>query len=98
MARDSGRPCGCDPASNHPCEGHATALDMSETEIDGAKAYRGGLGRVVDDPVCVVIIGPDPDGEFGFLGAGGETTWMPRFVAEDVIAELQRRLALRAGK
>jgi hypothetical protein len=33
VARDSGRPCGCDPASDHPCEAHDAYRDESETVV-----------------------------------------------------------------
>ena len=41
-----------------------------------------------------VITGPDDHGDFAILGAGGNWSYPPRFVAEDLVAELQRRLDL----
>jgi hypothetical protein len=93
MARDGGRPCGCDPRANHVCESHRAHVDRSETEIEGAYRLEGG---VTVQELIVVVTGPDIDGEFGILGVGGEWTILPRFVAEDLIEELQRRLRERA--
>jgi len=61
---------------------------MNEVEIEGWRLNDGM-------PLIVVVVGPDRDGDFGLLTAGGEWNWASRFVIEDLIAELQRRLALR---
>jgi hypothetical protein len=90
IKRDSGQPCGCDPAANHVCESHAKVFDRSKTEIEGA--FTGGDTL----PMTVVVTGPDADGEFGILAAGGEWSYLPRFVAQDLVDELQRRLNQRA--
>ena len=89
---DGGRACGCDPKVGHVCDGHRRHLDRTETEIEGAAVYQGSRR----EPMIIVVTGPDEDGEFGILGAGGEWSVMPRFVAEDLIYELQKRLSERA--
>lgn len=91
-SHESGRPCGCDPAAWHVCSQHRAARDFSETEIDGA--YRAFPDRGNEEMVLVVT-GPDDDGHFAIMGSGGEWSYLPRFVAEALIEELQRRLSLR---
>lgn len=91
MARDGGRTCGCDPKIDHVCESHAAHVDTSETEFIDAHAGR------------VVVSGPDDEGRFRIQVEGGATLDEPqiahvqRFVLEDIIHELERRLAARAG-
>lgn len=93
MTRVGGQPCGCDPAANHVCDEHGRARDTTETEIDGARHRPSGNDSIED--MILVVTGPDADGDIGILGAGGEWSWLPRFVAEDLVDELQRRLKLR---
>jgi hypothetical protein len=94
--RDSGRPCGCDPAAGHPCEAHARARDLSETEVGIVTGSNDDpdIGSV--DPVTSVLVvsGPDSDGEIMILGS--RTIWMSRFQVEDLINELRRRLEIRS--
>jgi hypothetical protein len=74
------------------CAGHAAVRDESETEIDGAVSFENG-GNPERQPLIMVITGPDRDGEFGLLAA--DCVYMTRFVAEDLIRELQARLDKR---
>lgn len=91
MSREGGRSCGCDPKANHVCAQHLKHVDESETEIAGAFTYPHGRR----EPMIVVVTGPDDEGEFGIMGSGGEWSILPRFVVEDLITELERRLAER---
>lgn len=91
MPREGGRPCGCDPKENYVCTGHEAYVDWSETEIEAA-------GRSHHQPLTVQ--GPDEDGNIAIRrgradGDAPEQIEMSRFVVEDLIEELQRRLRAR---
>lgn len=87
LRRESGRPCGCDPSCSHACEGHAAHRDLSTTIIEGA---HNALG----DGIPIQITGPGPTGDIGLI-VGQHWIALPRFVAEDIINELIRRLLPR---
>jgi hypothetical protein len=83
MPREGGRPCGCDPRADHVCDRHAGARDGTDSVI-GAGAD------------SVTVTGPSALGDLTLTISDGEgVVHLPRFVVEDLIWELQRRLALR---
>lgn len=92
IKRDSGRACGCDPSlqrdgrvKGHACEGHAKYEDASSVDVG------------IDEPI-VTVRGP-LGGHIRLLSTvGGQQVefWFDRFEAEDLIYEIQRRLAPRA--
>lgn len=86
---ESGRPCGCDPAANHPCEGHANYRDATRTTITGTAPR----SRV---PVLADVSGPDEDGDISIQIGAGEIEFLPRFVAERFALEILRRLEGRS--
>lgn len=84
MARDGGRPCGCDPKINHPCEDHGRHVDETEGVFTGY------------GDTAVFVSGPDKIGLFTIGVRGRETAIsVERFVLEDIIADLERRLKER---
>ena len=87
MARDQGRPCGCDPAANHPCEGHAGFVKEQPATFNAMNRD------------AVVVDGPDKIGLFTIgtfrCGQGNLLVKVERFVVEDIIEELQARLKER---
>jgi hypothetical protein len=88
-ARDSGRPCGCDPAADHPCAGHAGHRDDTETEI--AQGYQlDAEDTSVKLPIPIIVGGPDADGEIMVLTTA--CLYLSRFEAEDLALEILRRL------
>jgi len=90
MNRESGRPCGCDPAAEHVCESHSL-IDDSETEATiGWVQDVGALSSFV-----AVVTGPGEDGQFGIMAPGLQWLWFNRFEFEKLIDEGQRRLRLR---
>lgn len=84
MSRDSGRPCGCDPASDHPCEGHAKYRDESTTNLGSGVTVSGPWQAA--SPLSVIEINATGQGSF----------LLDRFEAEDLANEILRRLAPRA--
>lgn len=92
---ESARACGCDSAVDHVCDGHGAAHDGTRTTIAGGQAYDIRHKFWSDDEMYVS--GPDEDGCFCILPPS-ESHWfrLPRFVTEDLIRELQRRLDLKA--
>lgn len=83
MARGNGRPCGCDPSDDYTCESHRTAFDPSNWRM-GEVAVRGPF-----HDVCIVIEVMGPKN-------GASQLRLSRFQAEDLVAEIARRLALRS--
>jgi hypothetical protein len=90
MATESGRPCGCDPAADHVCAGHAAHRDSTETDIYGAWAFDEHHNHV---PCTLVVTGPDDDEEICILAA--DSVYLTRFQAEELANEILRRLAPR---
>lgn len=88
MVRDSGRTCGCDPAENHVCSDHAAHVDDSVSVFENAAGDN------------VIVSGPNSDGLFTLATEAGyedgARVQVERFVLEDIINELARRLAERA--
>lgn len=87
LPRDGGQPCGCDPKNDYTCEGHAGHEDESTTEIPGAIGHH-------DEPLTLMIDGPDDRGSIGLLTTR-DCIGMPRFVALDLAREILRRLEPR---
>lgn len=83
-AHENGRFCGCDPPVDHVCEGHAGVHDESESIIDVQQG---------EDAIALRVTGP-VDGCLT-VRQGRDTIVMHRFIAEQLIAELDRRLGQR---
>ncbi len=90
-SQDGGRACGCDPRAKHVCESHRNYIDETKTTLAGALI--GGFDRTQNG--SVTVRGPDSMGDLWVLAPCGHWMILPRFVAEDLIYELQRRLAER---
>jgi len=99
--RHGGRGCGCDPRDNHTCTAHAAHIDESETELSGDGIYSYDKppfsrdDQAAQEPLVVVVSGPDRDGEIGILASN--SFYLSRFDAEDLAHEILRRLAQRRG-
>jgi hypothetical protein len=74
------------------CEEHANALD--ETVTAAAIAFAGPTR----DWCNCMVTGPDADGQFTVLGFASIPLRFERFELEALVAECQRRLALRAER
>lgn len=76
------------------CESHEQARDDSEITFSGhmQSAAPGALAQA-----DLTVVGPTENGSIGLMyDEQAGWIWLQRFVVEDVIRELQRRLALRA--
>jgi len=90
MPRDSGRPCGCDPKINHVCDSHDGARDVTSTVFIG----HDDAERALVGSANLTVTGPTSKGCIG-LSLDGSWIWFDRFVVEDMLYELQTRLAKR---
>lgn len=91
---ESGRPCGCDPAVGHPCDGHKNFVDETETEAATGYSFDNTGDGPEKSPLIVVVTGPDRDGEIGILAS--DCFYLTRFEAEAFANEILRRLKERA--
>lgn len=92
--RESGRPCGCDPSCDHPCEGHAAHRDDTITTIPCVADELGSVQLAVTGPTdagTIQLTFQRPM-ERGNIGIEIE---LHRFEAEDLINDLIRRLLPR---
>lgn len=83
-AHENGRFCGCDASELHPCEGHGEVRDVTESVIEVQPG---------EDAIAIAVTGPVDN--CITLRQGDDTIVMHRFIAELVIAEMERRLAQR---